>query len=394
MTTALARLRALSDTQLAGAAVVLGVAWLASLALVGEGPAAVQVAQVLLGAILAPTLAIVVGVRLVAAPLALTVRLRRLLQATAIVGVVALALTANSFVVGGDDSEAGRTLGLFASLTTVFLLTSVLGFAAAIALVLFVLIRRRLPVRASIAIAVPLGAVAAPFVAVTLLGPGAVIAVSLVVFVYTLLPRLGRAFRLPTTAPASVAVEPVRDRVILLAALSLAVTVVVWAVGIAVSVANTGTDAATSGLGVASAAGQLAVVPLLWAVSSLLAFWLPQVAVAARRGCAVASVIVVVAVIAMIATYSSAGDGYVPLVGVLSVGIGVWAACIVWALWASWPPPARLAMGGVTAMGATVVYAMVAALSGGIVLALVSGFLAFGGARRLLRARRTAAAPA
>jgi hypothetical protein len=386
--------RAPSDLQLAGASVALGIAWLASLVLAPASPGAIEVVRVLLGAVLAPVLAIVVGVRLVAAPLALTHRLRRALQASATVGVVALALTANSFVAGADDSEAGRPAGLFASLTTAYIVASVLGFGVAIGIVLFRLFRRRLAVRPSFAVAVPLAAIAAPFVAVTLLGPGAVIALSLVVFVYTLLPRLSGAFTLPPAPRPSVPVEPVRDRVILLAAVSLAVTLIVWTCGISLSIAASGTEAATTSLGLASAAGQLAAIPLFWAVSLVIGFRRPAVARAARIGSAVSSGIVALVVVAMVAGYSAGGDAYVPLLLALSAGVGFWAATIVWALWHSWRPAARIALSVSAALAAAVVYAMFAALTGGIVLALASGLLAFGGARFLLRQPGTEVAPA
>jgi hypothetical protein len=380
--------RAPSDLQLAGASVALGIAWLASLVLAPASPGAIEVVRVLLGAVLAPVLGIVVGVRLVAVPLALTHRLRRALQASATVGVVALALTANSFVAGADDSEAGRPAGLFASLTTAYIVASVLGVA--IGIVLFRLFRRRLAVRPSIAVAVPLAAIAAPFVAVTLLGPGAVIALSLVVFVYTLLPRLSGAFALPPAPRPSVPVEPVRDRVILLVAVSLAVTLIVWTCGISLSIAASGTDAATTSLGLASAAGQLAAIPLFWAVSLVMVFRRPTVARAARLGSAVSSGIVALVVVAMVA----GGDAYVPLLLVLSAGVGFWAATIVWALWHSWRPAARIALSVSAAIAAAIVYAMFAALTGGIVIALASGLLAFGGGRYLLRQPGTEVAPA
>jgi hypothetical protein len=383
--TALRWLRARSDLQLAGASVVLGGVWLVSLLFAGDAAPVLRVAQVLLGAVAAPALAILVGVRLVAPGLRLTHRLRRALQAASGVGVVSLALTANSFAVGFDDADAGRPSGLFASLTALFIVASVLGFAAAIALIVVMPIRRRLSVRAGVATAVLLGLVAAPFVAVTLLAPGAVIALSLIVFAYALLPRLSRTFTLPAAEREPVAVEPVRDRVILLAAVSLAITLIVWTAGFGTSVATSGTDVATSSLGIAAAAGQLAVVPLLWAASMLLGVRRPRTTATARIGVRVASVTVAVSVVAMVVAYSPAGDGFLLLVGLLSLGVGFWAASIVWALYAAFPLPARIATGVVTAVGVALVYALFAALTGGIVLAIASGFLAFGGARLLLR---------
>ena len=385
MPTPVGFLRSRTDLQLAGTSVVLSVAWLVSLVLVGEAPAPVETVRVLLGAVLAPLLAIVVFVRLVAGPLALSHRQRRLLQATAAVGVIALALTANSFVAGVADSESDRPAGLFVSLAVVYVLSSIAGFAVAIAVVFFVLIRRRLSTLQSLAVAAPLAAIAAPFVAVTLLVPGSVIAASLVALAYTLLPVLSRTFTLPPAESTSVAIEPVRERVILFAGVSLAITLAVWAGGIALSVANTGTDVATSSLGYASAAGQLAAIPLLWAVSLLVGLRRPATTATARLGVAVASATVAGAAIAMIVGYSTDGDRFILLAGVIGLGVGFWAATVVWALYPAFSTPARLAVGAVVAIGGAMAYAMVVALTGGIVLAIASGFLAFGGSRVLLR---------
>jgi len=385
--TPVAFLRSRTDLQLAGASTVLGLVWLVSLVVLSNPPPAVEVVRVALGAVLAPLLSIVVLVRLVAPPLRLTHRLRRLLQASAAVGVIGLALTGNSFAVGFDDADAGRPASLFVSLTMFYVFASLAGFAVATAVVLFVLIRPRLTTVQSLAIAAPLSAVAAPLIAGTLLVPGSVIALSLVVLAYALLPALSRTFALRPTERALVAVEPIRDRATLLAGASLAITLVVWTSGFATSIANTGTDAATSSLGVASAAGQLAVIPLLWAVALVLGVRVPATTSTSRIGLAVASATVVGAVLAMIIGYSPAGDSFLLLVGVLSLGVGFWAASVAWALYPAFARPARIAIGVVVAAAVALAYAMFAALTGGIVLALASGFLAFGGARVVLRQR-------
>ena len=385
MRSPLALLRARSTPQLAGASVALSLGWFVWPVVVDDAPTAVSSVLVALSAVVAPVLAVVVGVRLVAAPLGLSHRFRRALQATSATAVVALALTSNSFFVGFNEADAGRPNGLYASLTTTLALVSVTAFAAVIAIVLFAVVRRRLVPRASFAIAIALGVIAAPLVALTLLVPGAVVAFSLVVFVYAVLPVLSRTIKLPRIERPSVPVEGVRARVIHLAGASLAVSLAVWVGGITVSIANTGTDIATVGLGLASAAGQLAVIPLLWAATVVLEVWLPNTAATTRIGFAVASAVVTGTTIAMIIGYSSDGNRFMLLVAVLSLGIGFWAASVVWAVGATYSTVVRAVASLIVLVAATAVYAFSAALSGGIALALLSGFLAFGGARLVLR---------
>ena len=401
-------IRGRSDAQLAGAAVVLGVLWLVSLLFVFGMPGPVRNAFTLLGSIVAPVLATVAGVRLAAPRLGLTARPRRALLVVLPLAFVALALTANSFSVGFADADDGRPLGALARVSWVFAVTGVAAFAAGASIVLAVVLRRRLSRRASVAIALTAGVVIGPALAVVFLTPASTVLLSAAVFVWAVVRgggvvrgdalvrggavSRGDGFAVPQLS-APLAADVTRERAILSAGASLATTLVVWCSGIAASIAGTGTDMASIGLGVAAAAGQLAVIPLLWSVSLIVGFRLPRVAPAARLGCAIASVVVVLAVAAMVATLSTTGDAFVLLVGVLGAGVGSWAAVVVWPLAAAWPTLSRIALCAVAGIAATVAYAVLAGLNGGVTLALASGFLAFGGARVLLRPRRDAERP-
>ena len=401
-------LRGRSDAQLAGAAVVLGVLWLVSLLFVFGMPGPVRNAFTLLGSIVAPVLATMAGVRVAAPRLGLTPRPRRALLVVLPLAFVALALTANSFSVGFADADDGRPLGALARASWVFAVTGVAAFAAGASIVLAVVLRRRLSRRASVAIALTAGVVIGPALAVVFLTPASTVLLSAAVFVWAVVRgggvvrgdalvrggavSRGDGFAVPQLS-APLAADVTRERAILSAGASLATTLVVWCSGIAASIAGTGTDMASIGLGVAAAAGQLAVIPLLWSVSLIVGFRLPRVAPAARLGCAIASVVVVLAVAAMVATLSTTGDAFVLLVGVLGAGVGSWAAVVVWPLAAAWPTLSRIALCAVAGIAATVAYAVLAGLNGGVTLALASGFLAFGGARVLLRPRRDAERP-
>ena len=401
-------LRGRSDAQLAGAAVVLGVLWLVSLLFVFGMPGPVRIAFTLLGSIVAPVLATMAGVRVAAPRLGLTPRPRRALLVVVPLAFVALAFTANSFSVGFADADDGRPLGALARVSWVFAVTGVAAFAAGASIVLAVVLRRRLSRRASVAIALTAGVVIGPALAVVFLTPASTVLLSAAVFVWAVVRgggvvrgdalvrggavSRGDGFAVPQLS-APLAADVTRERAILSAGASLATTLVVWCSGIAASIAGTGTDMASIGLGVAAAAGQLAVIPLLWSVSLIVGFRLPRVAPAARLGCAIASVVVVLAVAAMVATLSTTGDAFVLLVGVLGAGVGSWAAVVVWPLAAAWPTLSRIALCAVAGIAATVAYAVLAGLNGGVTLALASGFLAFGGARVLLRPRRDAERP-
>jgi len=385
---AAAWVRARSTVGFAAASAALGVLWLASFAVVDDGPGVLEVAQVLLGAITAPLLAAVALTRILAPALGLDRRLTIALRIASTTGIVALALTANAWAVGFGDADAGRPVGVFASLTPVFMLAGVAGFAAALGVVFYALVRARLSTRASIALAAALGLVAAPFVAVALLVLGAVIVVSLVVLVYASLPWLSRTFTTPPAEPAAVDVAPVRGRAIMLSGVALALTLAVWASGIGVSIAMTGTDVATTSLGLTLALAQLAVIPLVWASTLVLAARRPTTAALGRRGAIVASVAVVATTVAMVATYSPGGSAFFLLAAVLGLGIGFWAGSLVWALYPAFQTVARLTVSVLAALVVAVVYATVGVLTGGIVVALVSGLLAFGGARSLLESRR------
>lgn len=386
------RKRRISTVALAGIAVVVSVAWYISF-VVGVGmPTGLRVGLVVVGGVAAPSLAVFAAVRLAAPALGLSHTQARALFALATLAFAAVALVGVSFSVGMDDGDAGRPKSLLGSLTGPFALAAILATAAAVTLPMFtVLRRRRLGVPAATAIAAGVGVVATPLLLVSLLSPASIVGLCVVVFVFALVRSMPRAPRPAGSADASaVAVRPpdlsaVRARVTFFAGIALATSLVVWTTGLGVSIRGTGTDVAGSALGVSAALAQLAVVPLLWAATLAVAARLPRSADAARIGFAAASVVVVVSVAGMVIGFSPAGDVYIATAGVLSIGVALWAGAIVWSLTAAWPTGARAGAAVVSVVAAAAVYAVLVALSGGVTLALVSGFVAFGGSRLLLR---------
>lgn len=386
------RKRRISTVALAGIAVVVSVAWYISF-VVGVGmPTGLRVGLVVVGGVAAPSLAVFAAVRLAAPALGLSHTQARALFALATLAFAAVALVGVSFSVGMDEGDAGRPKSLLGSLTGPFALAAILATAAAVTLPMFtVLRRRRLGVPAATAIAAGVGVVATPLLLVSLLSPASIVGLCVVVFVFALVRSMPRAPRPAGSADASaVAVRPpdlsaVRARVTFFAGIALATSLVVWTTGLGVSIRGTGTDVAGSALGVSAALAQLAVVPLLWAATLAVAARLPRSADAARIGFAAASVVVVVSVAGMVIGFSPAGDVYIATAGVLSIGVALWAGAIVWSLTAAWPTGARAGAAIVTVVAAAAVYAVLVALSGGVTLALVSGFVAFGGSRLLLR---------
>ena len=386
------RKRRISTVALAGIAVVVSVAWYISFVFGVGMPTGLRVGLVVVGGVAAPSLAVFAAVRLAAPALGLSHTQARALVALATLAFAAVALVGVSFSVGMDEGDAGRPKSLLGSLTGPFALAAILATAAAVTLPMFtVLRRRRLGVPAATAIAAGVGVVATPLLLVSLLSPASIVGLCVVVFVFALVRSMPRAPRPAGSADASaVAVRPpdlsaVRARVTFFAGIALATSLVVWTTGLGVSIRGTGTDLAGSALGISAALAQLAVVPLLWAATLAVAARLPRSADAARIGFAAASVVVVVSVAGMVVGFSPAGDVYIATAGVLSVGVALWAGAIVWSLTAAWPTGARAGAAVVSVVAAAAVYAVLVALSGGVTLALVSGFVAFGGSRLLLR---------
>ena len=386
------RKRRISTVALAGIAVVVSVAWYISFVFGVGMPTGLRVGLVVVGGVAAPSLAVFAAVRLAAPALGLSHTQARALVALATLAFAAVALVGVSFSVGMDEGDAGRPKSLLGSLTGPFALAAILATAAAVTLPMFAVLRKRgLGLPAATAIAAGVGVVATPLLLVSLLSPASIVGLCVVVFVFALVRSMPRAPRPAGSADASaVAVRPpdlsaVRARVTFFAGIALATSLVVWTTGLGVSIRGTGTDLAGSALGISAALAQLAVVPLLWAATLAVAARLPRSADAARIGFAAASVVVVVSVAGMVVGFSPAGDVYIATAGVLSVGVALWAGAIVWSLTAAWPTGARAGAAVVSVVAAAAVYAVLVALSGGVTLALVSGFVAFGGSRLLLR---------
>jgi hypothetical protein len=384
--------RRISTVTLAGIAVLVSVGWYISFVFGVGMPMALRLGLVVVGGVAAPSLAVFAALRLAAPALGLSRTRARALFALATLAVAAVALVGVSFSVGMDEGDAGQPRSLLGSLTGPFALAAVLATAATVALPMFAVLRKRgVGVPAATAIALGVSVVATPLLLVSLLSPGSIVALCVVVFVFALVRSIPRAARPAGSADASaVAVRApdhsaVRARVTLFAGIALATSLVVWTTGLGVSIRGTGTDVAGSALGISAALAQLAVVPLLWAATLTVAARLPRAASTVRIGFAAASVVVVVSVAGMVIGFSPAGDAYLTTAGALSIGVGLWPAAIVWALTAAWPTAARAGAAAVTVVAAAAVYAVLVALSGGVTLALVSGFVAFGGSRLLLR---------
>ena len=389
--------RRTSTARLAAIGAFLAVVWSFSFVVGGAGgaggvPAPLRVALGLAGGAVAPTFAVAAAVQLAAPRLRLTRDRGLLVLGTAAVAFCALTLVSLSFSTGMDGADASRLSGLIGTLTVVAVITSVLAFAATVALPLFSVLRSRgLGTRAAGWTAVGVGIGVAPAVVWVLLSPVPVAVFCVAVWIAALLPgglpRVSRPEDGEGRAPADV--PRLRERVTFFAAVSLAVTLVVWASGIAVSIAATGTPGAAAGLALAAAGGQIAVVPLLWAATLVVSSRAPRAAEASRTGFAGAALLVAAVVIAMTVATRLDGDLFVPLVGVLGIAVGLWCGSVAWPLAAGWPAWGRAGATAATVVGGTLLYTVLVAFSGGVTLALASGFVAFGGARYLVREART-----
>jgi hypothetical protein len=310
-----------------------------------------------------------------------------------------------SFGAGMAEADAGGKRSVFSTLTGVFAMTACAGFGIAAALLVFGFMRAdargpradtgdgggsvpapgggsvpALPT--ALTVAALAGLVAGPGLTAALYTSGALLP-SLAVFLTAVLTVDRPEPAGGLLADPRVVGAPVWARVRLLAAASVAYTVVVWGGGLAVSIAGDGTDVATSALGVASGAAQLAAVPLLWAVTLVAALRLRPSARLLSGAFVVAAVGVTAASVAIVVGYSPASDHYVPLLVALGLSVGVWLGAIAISLTRGWAGFERALIVAIAIVGGTGAYITGAAILGGITLLAVSGCLVVAGTRAL-----------
>jgi hypothetical protein len=376
--------------RLASAALVLAVVALVVLLFVPAENVPLRVVVLAVSGVVSPLLTVVALLLLITPALGLGRRYE-----ASVVTATAVAFTADLFFVlalsaSVDESDAGVARSVFGSLTWAFGLVSAAGFATLATLLLFVLLRRddgTRPVAAAVISAV-LALVITPFLVWSLAAPLITVFPALAVLIIAVVrPARGRPSPQlelrpsPSGRPGRLLTAQVR----VLAAASLAYTAVVWVGAVAASIAATGTDAATSSLGTASGAGQLAVLPLMLA-GALVAQARAITTRAVRVGTLAATAVVAIAATVMVVGYTPDGDIFMRNLALLALAVGAWCASIVWALTLRLPTASRVGLGVAALLGGSVVYLFGAAMTAGIPVALVSGFLVFGGARRLLRA--------
>jgi hypothetical protein len=374
---------------LAATALALTVVALVALMFAPAMPLPVRAVVLGVSGVAAPLLTVVALLLLVTPALRLDRRFEAAVVAAAAVAFVADLLFVLSFSAGMDEADAGTARSLFGSLTWLFALTSAAGFATLTALLLFLVFRRPagMPRRPAIVASIVAALLAAPFLVWSISSPLTAVLPALAVAIVALVPPRPRGHPDGTTPAARLPRAAGRllvPRVRTLALAGLGYTVVVWAGAIGTSIAATGTDGASSALGVAAGAAQLAVVPLLVA-GSLVA----EAHTSRRRtlwiGTAVALAGVCATSTAMVVGFDPDGDLFVQRLAVIGVAVGAWATTIAWTVTARLPSAARVAAASVALVGGSVVYLFMVALSAGIPLALVGAFLVLGGARRLLR---------
>jgi hypothetical protein len=370
-------------------ALVIAVVAVAALVFAPAMPQPLRIAVLAASGVVAPLLTVVALLLLITAVRPLGRRFETAVVTATAVAFVADLLFVLSLSVSSDEGDVGAPRSAFGSLAWEFALASAAGFATLVGLLLYVLLRGGGVMRRRTAGVVSglIAVIVAPLLVWVIAAPITTVLPALAVAVVALVRSGARASRPrlglrpgPHGADSRQLVRRVRT----LAAASLGYSAVVWVGAIGASVAATGTEGATSSLGTASGAAQLAVVPLLVAGAIVAASRAP----AARPvwiGTAASVALVMAVSIAMVVGYTPDGDVFMRNLGLLSLAVGAWSASTVWALTPALSPAARTVACGVALLGGAVVYLFGAALSAGITLALASGFLVLGGARRLLR---------
>lgn len=176
---------------------------------------------------------------------------------------------------------------------------------------------------------------------------------------------------------------------------SLAMTATTLVGGLIAGLALAGSDGATLAMGLMSAAGHLAAIPLIIAVT-LLAVPLVRAPFFRHPGARGTWLTVFAAGAGIgggsiwLAVGALSGDQATAGFAVIAASVSLWLAVLT-AARVSLPMSARVVLAALVGIGGGVLYILFAVGTAGGVLALASGYLAFGGVSALARPRRVAA---
>jgi hypothetical protein len=206
--------------------------------------------------------------------------------------------------------------------------------------------------------------------------------------------------------PSPPQLRAARGRATILAAASLAFTVVVWGGALFASVLFEGQPEATTVMTAAGGAAQLAAIPLLWCASIVISARRP----AGKRlwtAAVLSSTLIAGAGTALTVVANPDGVLFFALLPVLALAAAVWAAAVIWPVVRgddihlqrtqlheqsstgvqSHSRAGRLALTLTLALGAGFAYVAFVGMTMGIGLAVISGLLTFWGVRAALQPR-------
>ncbi len=309
-------------------------------------------------------------------------RARGVVVALVVLGSAACALTAIGWAAGFAEADAGGPSSLLAEFTLPAAGIAVVLLAAAIALSVGSL----LPLGrvARVVLGVLAGAIAAPLMlAIALLGYQLMVILLLALTLTLVVVRARQAPPAPATGPAGIAgtgqagaAGTDQTGIRAAAITSLAITVSALGGGLIAGIALNGTDAATRAMGLMMAAGNLAAVPLIVAVT----LWLGR-----GRGVAFLAAAIAMLGIAASCVYFAVSDSADPFavtaLQVIAASVGLWAAAMIWVR-LPFRAGSRVVIAVLVGAGSALIYFMLAIATAGGLLLVASGYLAFRGIRR------------
>ncbi|PRY68859.1 hypothetical protein B0I08_10364 [Glaciihabitans tibetensis] len=385
------------------------------------------IAILVVGSVIAPTLIVAAALSLLRPVLRGTAVARAALLCTTGLGFVFGALAGAAWSVGFDEADAGRALSLFATLSIPFALVALALLLIALATAGYLIGPRPaaplLRALGSTGAAIPVAITALVGGLTPIMQP---LVATAVLVLAVVLPRADeRAGAAPSPSTPSEpphrsehrSEEPwhqhehqhqhahahehahehrheherravARQRATTLAVASLASTVAIWGGALLASVGFAGQPEATTVLGAAGGAAQLAAIPLLWCATILLTTRQATWNRALRAAAAASSVLVAAVGVALTLGANPDGVLFFSLLPVLAVAAMIWTGTVAWLMLEKsgqrMSRGSRIATALALALGAGFAYVAVIGMTMGIGLAPASGLLAFWGVRAAL----------
>lgn len=307
-----------------------------------------------------------------------------------VLGAAGVLLFSMGISTGMDDADAGRPTRLLSTLAFPIAAAAILSIGAAIAVLLSIMLMpRQQPRSVRLGVAIGAGVIGCVPVFLLMMNPSntAVLAFGLLIALAVTAANQSRNNSRRELSPREDTHHPavfVRR----MSVLSLAIIAVVWGIGAAVGISESGNSGATTAMGVSAGVAQFAAIPLILAATAVAQVRAPQLAW--RKFSGIPLVGVAVGTIIQLVAHSPEGSALFGGAAVAGISIGAWIALVLLPVMPD-ERPVRIAMSVVIMIGGCLVWFTAVPLSGAIALAIPAAILAFAG-RAVIGDRRVSTA--